>query len=66
MDAQRRSRDEKTALVCPLCAGTTFRREESRQDSRWGITSHVMILMVCERCSHVIHFYDHSTIFDFD
>jgi len=48
-------------LRCPLCQGEEFRREESREDSRWGFTSHQMTLMVCRRCRHVLHFYgDHS------
>jgi C4-type Zn-finger protein len=61
----RRSSD-RVALTCPLCENTTFRREESRQDSRWGFSSHRMTLMVCERCRYVLHFYDEHSIFDFD
>jgi uncharacterized protein len=53
-------------LACPLCENTTFEREESRQDSRWGFTSHRMTLMVCRRCKYVLHFYDEHSIFDFD
>ena len=37
-------------LRCPLCAGTEFQREESRQESRWGFTSHRMTLLDCRRC----------------
>ena len=53
-------------LACPLCRGTEFDQEHSRQDSRWGITSHKMILMICRECRYVLHFYDRHSIFDFD
>lgn len=53
-------------LRCPLCAGQQFRQEESRQDSRWGFTSHRMTLMICERCRYVLHFYDTHSIFNLD
>jgi len=53
-------------LVCPLCHGTEFQKEESRQDSRWGFTSHRMTLMICARCRYVLHFYDKHSIFDLD
>ncbi|MGL5850717.1 MAG: hypothetical protein ACRCZD_08045 [Phycicoccus sp.] len=53
-------------LACPLCAGTDFQREESRQESRWGFTSHRMTLLVCRRCRYVLHFYDKHSIFDVD
>ena len=44
----------------------SHQREESRQDSRWGFTSHRMTLMVCQRCRYVLHFYDEPSIFNFD
>ena len=53
-------------LACPLCRHTEFQREESRQDSRWGFTSHRMTLLICVRCRYVLHFYDKNSIFDFD
>lgn len=53
-------------LSCPLCRGTDFQRETARQDSRWGLTSHRMTLMICRRCRYVLHFYDRNSIFDFD
>jgi len=53
-------------LACPLCRGTSFQREESRQESRWGFTSHRMTLLVCDRCRYVLHFYDAHSIFDVD
>jgi uncharacterized protein YbaR (Trm112 family) len=52
-------------LACPLCRGTTFQQEESRQDSRWGFTTHRMTLLVCDNCRYVLHFYDQNSIFDF-
>ncbi len=53
-------------LRCPVCGSEDFDREEGRLDSRWGMTSHVMILLVCRRCRFVLHFYDSNSIFDFD
>ena len=51
-------------LQCPLCGYGDFQREESRQDSRWGFTSHRMTLLICRRCRYVLHFYDQHSIFD--
>ena len=53
-------------LACPLCGCRDFQQEESRQDSRWGFTTHRLTLMVCVRCRYVLHFYDDHSIFDFD
>ena len=53
-------------LACPLCGGTDFEQRESRQDSRWGLTSHRMTLLICWPCRFVLHFYDSHSIFDFD
>ncbi len=50
--------DGKLALQCIVCDGTDFEAQESREESRWGFTSHRMTLMVCRTCSHVMHFYD--------
>lgn len=66
-DADLDGRDHgsgRPTLTCPLCGCTDFQREESRQDSRWGFTSHRMTLMVCARCRYVLHFYDKRSIFD--
>jgi uncharacterized protein len=53
-------------LACPVCGGTEFERQESRQDSMWGFTSHKMRLLICNRCRLVLHFYEGNSIFDFD
>lgn len=53
-------------LTCPLCAGQEFSQQEARSDSRWGFTSHRMTLLICERCSFVLHFYGGNSVFDFD
>ena len=55
-----------TALRCPLCGNGSFDREESRQESRWGFTSHRMTLLVCTQCTYVLHFYDAHSFFDVD
>jgi hypothetical protein len=53
-------------LRCPLCSNDSFQTEESRQDSRWGWTTHRMTLLICRRCRYVLHFYDRNSIWDFD
>jgi predicted nucleic-acid-binding Zn-ribbon protein len=53
-------------LACPLCRCTEFQQEESRQESRWGFTTHRMTLLICVRCRYVLHFYDAHSIFDFE
>ena len=53
-------------LACPLCRNDQFQREESRQESRWGFTTHRITLLVCTRCRYVLHFYDAHSIFDFE
>ena len=52
--------------ACPVCGGTEFEHQESRQDSMWGLTSHMMRLLICTRCRFVLHFYEGNSIFDFD
>ena len=42
-----------------------FERQESRQDSIWGFTSHKVLLLICARCRFVMHFYEGNSIFDF-
>ena len=61
-EIRRRSRSP----VCPLCNGDRFVKEEGRLDSKWGFTSHRLILLICERCQFVLQFYDGHSIFDFD
>lgn len=51
-------------LTCPLCNGTGFRQETERSQGRWGFKQHVINLMVCEQCSFVMHFYEHSSYWD--
>ena len=57
---------ETPRLACPLCRCQEFEQQEARSDSRWGFTSHRMTLMICLRCSYVLHFYGGNSIFDFD
>ena len=52
--------------MCPLCGNATFRREEGKFDSAWGLTAHRVEMLICERCSYVLTFYEGNTIFDFD
>ena len=51
---------------CPLCDSVEFDQEEGRMDSRWGLTSHKLVLMVCRRCGLVLQFSAGRSLFDFD
>ncbi len=53
-------------LRCPVCDRAEFDQQESREDSRWGFTSHRMTLMICRGCRYVMHFSDGHSLFDFD
>ena len=66
MATERLDYNEVPQLTCPLCANTEFQREEGRLDSMWGWSNHILILMICTRCRHVLQFYDGNSIFDFD
>jgi uncharacterized protein len=59
-------RQTRKTPACPLCGGRKFQQEEGRLDSKWGFTSHKVILLICQRCQFVLHFYDGHSIFDFD
>ena len=56
----------RQTLRCLICGNTTFDKEEGRIDSRWGITSHKLVLMICRRCGLVLQFSAGRGIFDFD
>ena len=51
---------------CPLCGWRRFYKHEGRIDSKWGITSHQMTLLICENCKFVLHFYEGHSYWDFD
>ncbi|MGD9130210.1 MAG: hypothetical protein PVH73_01385 [Candidatus Bathyarchaeota archaeon] len=57
---------EKKKLVCPLCKGTDFEKQEGKMDSKWGITAHKITLMICKNCRFILSFSKGRTIFDFD
>jgi hypothetical protein len=56
----------KPVLRCPLCGGLDIERQQGRIDSRWGFTSHKLVLMICRRCGLVLQFSAGRGIFDFD
>jgi hypothetical protein len=56
----------KPVLKCPLCGGAEFDRQQGRMDSRWGITSHKLVLQICRRCGLVLQFSAGRGIWDFD
>ncbi len=67
MVSQQQERPQHPHLPqCPLCRGQQFRREEGRLDSKWGFTTHKLILLVCERCQYILQFYDGNSIWDFE
>ncbi len=51
-------------LVCPVCGNMSFDREEERSDGKWGFTSHRKVLLICQRCSFILHFYGERSFFD--
>jgi uncharacterized protein len=57
---------DRNLPMCPICGNNTFRQERGKIDSEWGITAHRVTLLICQRCSYVLAFYDGNTIFDFD
>ena len=52
--------------TCPLCGGGRFSVEEGRLDSKWGITSHRVTLLICVNCKFILHFYEGNSVWDFD
>jgi hypothetical protein len=52
--------------MCPICGHGTFDQERGKIDSQWGMTAHRVTLLICQKCSYVLTFYDGNTIFDFD
>ncbi len=56
----------KKDLVCPLCQGTEFEKQEGKMDSKWGITAHKITMMICKNCRFIMSFSKGRTIFDFD
>lgn len=66
MTWERAEEAARPVLKCPLCGGREFDREEGRMDSRWGITSHKLLLQICRTCGLVLQFSAGRGIFDFD
>jgi hypothetical protein len=57
---------ENKKLECPLCQNTDFEKQEGKMDSKWGLTAHKVILMICKKCRFILSFSKGRTIFDFD
>jgi ribosomal protein S27AE len=57
---------DRNLPMCPICGHGTFDQERGKIDSQWGMTAHRVTLLICQRCSYVLTFYDGNTIFDFD
>ena len=66
MTWERAEKQAPPRLICPLCEGTEFDQEQGRMDSRWGLTSHKLVLKICKRCGLVLQFTAGRGIFDFD
>lgn len=43
-------------LTCPLCSGKDFSQEEGRVDSKWGMSEHKAIMMICNQCGYILFF----------
>ena len=57
---------QQRQLRCPVCGSVEFDKEEGRIDSRWGFSSHKIVMMVCRTCGLVLQFSAGRGIFDFD
>lgn len=57
---------QRNLPACPLCGGLRYAKEEGRIDSKWGITSHRVTLLICVNCKFILHFYEGNSIWDFD
>ena len=66
MTWERAEEQTPPRLPCPLCEGTEFDQKQGRMDSRWGLTSHKLVLKICKRCGLVLQFTAGRGIFDFD
>ena len=66
MTEEPRALGDRNLPMCPICGHNTFRQEHGKLDSEWGMTAHRVTLLICDRCSNVLVFYDGNTIFDFD
>ena len=51
-------------LLCPLCGSNAFRVQDAPQRIYWKALVQRMTLVICQRCHHVLHFYDRDGIFD--
>lgn len=43
-------------LACPICGGRDFDEQTSREDSRWGMTTMRLRMLICRRCAYVMQF----------
>ncbi len=66
MSWEQAEEQARPVLQCPLCESAEFDKEEGRIDSRWGMTSHKLVLMICRRCGLVLQFSAGRSLFDFD
>lgn len=57
---------DKQRLICSVCRGSAFDREQGRIDSRFGFTSHKVNILICKQCRFVMLFGEGRSIFDFD
>lgn len=62
----RRGGNSEESSYLPFMLGEGFSHEEGRLDSKWGLTSRQVILLICENCKFSLHFYEGNSIWDFD
>ena len=56
MTLEQADEQSKPVLRCPLCQATEFDTQQGRLGSRWGITSHKVVMKTCQRCGLVLQF----------
>ena len=45
---------------CPLCGNPEYDREEERTDTRWGLSTHIKVLLICTQCEVQISHHDRA------
>ena len=61
-----RAGEARSGPTCPICQATGFDQERGRLDSQWGVTTHQVVMLICQGCGYVLLFTAGRSIFDFD
>lgn len=57
---------EAKSLVCLACGNSSFKKEEGKMDTKWGLMAHKVRLMICQECGFIMSFSKGKTLWDFD